>query len=158
MTLDELDNLIQKFNIVETATFQDIDRLRRAGLPFRIVPTKWVFKSKKLATGEFNRRKTRLVACEAVSRFPNVPNTWSPTIALDTLRFVIIVALLTDSKMLSLDISAAYLRGKPDPEEEPVFLRLPPGLDDMHEEIKSRNEHIDPEFVDKLLYLSLIHI
>ena len=83
-----------------------------------------------LANGAFNRLKARLVACEAVGRF-NVDNKWSPTITMDSVRLIFVIAALNQCELLSLDVSGAYLRGKRRSSFAPVFLRLPPGLDDL---------------------------
>ena len=110
---DEFMQVAEKFGVLEPPSTGDIRTLRQAGAMYRTVHTKIVYATKYLASGLFNRRKCRLVACETVKQFPNLKNTWSPTGALDTSRFVCIIALLHCCEVLTLDVSGAYLMGSP---------------------------------------------
>jgi len=126
--LDELLQLFDVFHAFTPVTLAEAQAAKAFNPDTRFIPTKWVWVSKFLASGDFNRLKARLVACEAVGRFL-VDNKWSPTIAMDSPRLIFVIAAINQCEVLSLDVSGAYLRGKRRSTAAPVFLRLPPGLD-----------------------------
>ena len=84
----------------------------------------WVLCEKFHADGSFNRTKARLVACENNSKY-TVPDTWSPTVALSSVRLILDIAAHYGAHLLELDVSGAYLLGKRSSRSR-VFLRLPP--------------------------------
>lgn len=93
----------------------------------RIFPSMWVLVSKYHADGTFNRTRGRLVACENATKY-QVPNTWSPTVSLATVRLLLDIAAHHGAHILELDVSSAYLLGER-PTRARVFARLPPNLD-----------------------------
>jgi hypothetical protein len=130
--LDELLQLFDTFHTFSPVPLSDVRAHQRTHPNTRVIPTKWVWVTKHLASGEFNRHKARLVACEAVNRF-NVENKWSPTIAMDSARLIFVIAAINQCELLSLDVSGAYLRGRRRASSDPVYLRLPPGLDSLRD-------------------------
>jgi hypothetical protein len=124
--LAELYQLLDKYKTFRPATRADMAADRRAGRTVRIVPMKWVlvYKFNGLI---FNRRKARLVAAEAKGRF-DVPDTWSPTVAQDSVRLLFVLAAINRMKVVSLDVAGAYLLGERKKSEDAVYLRLPQGL------------------------------
>ena len=68
----------------------------------RLMPSKWVLVSKYKADGSFNRTKGRLVACEAASRY-YVPDTWSPTVGLSSVRLLLDIAAAHGAHILTLE-------------------------------------------------------
>ena len=128
--LDELIQLIDTFSAFTPVLARDVKQEQRNDDKIRVIPTKWVWLTKFLATGDFNRLKARMVACEAVGRFM-VDNKWSPTIGMDSARLIFVLAALNECELLSLDVSGAYLRGKRRADSANVYLRLPQGLEDV---------------------------
>jgi len=126
--LDELLQLFDTFHTFSPVLLSEVREQQKLHPNTRVIPTKWVWVTKHLASGVFNRHKARLVACEAVARY-NVENKWSPTIAMDSARLIFVIAAINQCEVLSLDVSGAYLRGRRRANADPVFLRLPPGLD-----------------------------
>jgi len=126
--LDELLQLFDTFHAFTPVPLSEVQAAQRRQTDTRVIPTKWVWVSKFLATGAFNRLKARLVACEAVGRY-TVENKWSPTISMDSARLIFVIAAINHCEVLSLDVSGAYLRGRRRATSPPVYLRLPPGLD-----------------------------
>ena len=128
--LDELIQLIDTFSAFTPVLARDVKQEQRNDDKIRVIPTKWVWLTKFLATGDFNRLKARMVACEAAGRFM-VDNKWSPTIGMDSARLIFVLAALNECELLSLDVSGAYLRGKRRADSANVYLRLPQGLEDV---------------------------
>jgi len=134
--LEEITKLMEDFDAFDDITDATVQQALR-DYPVRMIPTKWVLVSKIrediLGQVVAERKKARLVACEATDRF-TVRNTWSPTITIDSVRLLLALAARYCCRILCLDVSSAYLRGKPrGPEDDLVFLRLPPGLDRLFE-------------------------
>ena len=93
---------------------------------------KWVYTVKKHAsTGLYNRHKARLVAAQSLVRY-SVDDKWSPTLSLDTMRLMLVLACLHNADISALDVSGAYLSGKMDPDDAPIFLRKPDGLSQLN--------------------------
>ena len=140
--LAELYQLLDKYKTFYPVPRSAVDDARKAGRTVRIVPMKWVLVYKFNGT-MFNRRKARLVACEAVGRF-QVSDTWSPTVSLDSVRILFVLAAVHRMEVLSLDIAGAYLLGERKEGEDAIFLRLPQGLDAIQAARVSRGESHDP--------------
>ena len=126
--LDELLQLFDVFHAFTPVTLAEAQAAKAFNPDTRFIPTKWVWVSKFLASGDFNRLKARLVACETVGRFL-VDNKWSPTITMDSARLIFVIAAINQCEVLCLGVSGAYLCGKRRSTAAPVFHRLPPGLD-----------------------------
>jgi hypothetical protein len=95
--LDELLQLFDVFHAFTPVTLAEAQAAKASNPDTRFIPTKWVWVTKFLASGDFNRLKARLVACEAVGRFL-VDNKWSPTIAMDSARLIFVVAAINHAK------------------------------------------------------------
>ena len=140
--LAELYQLLDKYKTFYPVPRSAVTEARKAGRVVRIVPMKWVlvYKFNGLT---FNRRKARLVACEAVGRF-HVSDTWSPTVSLDSVRLLFVLAAINAWEVLSLDVAGAYLLGERKVGEDAIFLRLPQGLDALQRARISRGHPHDP--------------
>ena len=124
----EAKQLLDKYKTLRPVTKHVVYEALRADPDFvRIVPSMWVLCEKFHADGSFNRTKARLVACENNSKY-TVPDTWSPTVALSSVRLILDIAAHYGAHLLELDVSGAYLLGKRSSRSR-VFLRLPPNLD-----------------------------
>ena len=55
-----------------------------------------------------------------------------PTLSLDTMRLMLVLACLHNADISALDVSGAYLSGKMDPDDAPIFLRKPDGLSQLN--------------------------
>lgn len=111
-------------HVVHAARAADPDHVR-------LFPSMWVLVSKYHADGSFNRTKGRLVACENNTKY-QVPDTWSPTVSLSSVRLLLDIAAHHGAFILELDVSGAYLKGERKGDRASrarVFARLPPNLD-----------------------------
>ena len=80
-----------------------------------------------------------------------VDGKWSPTIGMDTVRLIFIIAAIHGCELISLDVAGAYLRGKRRRGSSTVYLRLPPDLDNLFEvsgdiRFRYRNAQGEPVF------------
>jgi hypothetical protein len=126
--VSEARQLLDKYKTLRPVTEDDVHEARRSDPDHvRVVPSMWVLVSKYHANGAFDRTKARLVACENNSKF-HVPDTWSPTVALSSVRLLLDIAAHFGAHLLELDVSGAYLLGKRSSRSR-VFVRLPPNLD-----------------------------
>lgn len=93
----------------------------------KVVDTKWVFKLKYLPNGEVDKYKARLVA-KGFSQIQGVNyfDTYSPVVAMDSIRYLINHALNNNLEIHHIDIDTAFLHS---PLTEDVFIRLPDGFD-----------------------------
>ena len=73
----ELIQLIDTFSASTPVLARDVKQEQRNDDKIRVIPTKWVWVPKFLATGDFNRLKARMAAFEAAGRIM-VENKWSP--------------------------------------------------------------------------------
>jgi len=128
--LKQLFDVYKTLRIVPEAEVRAAERANPNG-GVRLVPSKWVLVSKYKADGSFNRTKGRLVGCENAARY-YVPDTWSPTVGLSSVRLLLDIAAAHKAYILTLDVSGAYLKGKRTSRAK-VFARLPPNLDLIRE-------------------------
>ena len=134
VTLDEWNRFYHHFNAMEPVSYdQYLDAKKKWGSKVSPpVPMKWVYTIKKHAsTGLYNRHKARLVAAQSLVRY-SVDDKWSPTLSLDTMRLMLVLACLHNADISALDVSGAYLSGKMDPDDAPIFLRKPDGLSQLN--------------------------
>ena len=89
----------------------------------RPIPTSWVFKTKP------TRLKARLVATQSLKHF-DVPDKFSPTISLATLRFMLAFAVVHNCTIATVDVAGAYLFAHLEPGEE-IYLRTPSHFHDV---------------------------
>jgi hypothetical protein len=100
----------------------------------QILGCRWVYKRKTNKNGEVVRYRARLVAQgfrqrEFDSFDPNA--TFSPVVHKDTLRLFLSVCAAENLSIYQADVKAAFLQA---PLEEKIFLRAPPGYDDVDKE------------------------
>ncbi|KAF7371927.1 polyprotein [Mycena venus] len=94
----------------------------------KAIASKWVWRRKRDATGKVAKHKARLVA-DGSRQIPGIDfhETYSPTIRLETFRFLLALAARYQLKVHGIDVVAAYLNGKL---EETVYMKQPPDFDD----------------------------
>ena len=146
---DEAYQLIDKYKTLEHATIDDVRKAKAAGRTVRVVPSKIVYKRKLNKDGTVDRWKSRWCACEAKGRF-TVENTYSPAISIESVRILMVIAAVNDMDIHTVDVSGAYLVGDRPDDEDVIFLRMPPGLEEVQEERVARGLERDPrlEYTD----------
>lgn len=118
-TVSELTSLIEK------GTFQVIPKVNQSN-----VKTKWVFKRKVDAFGNFLKYKAGLVAKEFLQKFGvDYFDVFSPVTKLSTLRVLLAHAAALDLELRHVDVCTAFLNG--DLTEE-VYIDVPEGLHDLY--------------------------
>jgi hypothetical protein len=92
------------------------------------VKSKYVFKVKTNEKGEIERFKTRLVAKGYTQKEGvDFKETFSPTLRLESLRYLISLAKLNGFQVNHLDVQTAFLNGEL---EEDIFMEIPEGFDE----------------------------
>ena len=135
VALDEWLRFYNYFEAMVPASYDEYIAARRkyGSQVCSPIPMKWVFTVKRHAsTGLYNRHKARLVAAQSLVRY-SIDDKWSPTLSLDTMRLMLVLACLHDADISALDVSGAYLSGKLDPDDPPIFLMKPSGLDQLNQ-------------------------
>jgi hypothetical protein len=90
-----------------------------------LLTAKWVFRVKRLSTGEIERFKARLVARGFQQRFGvDYNETFAPVATYATLRLVLPLAAYFDSELDQIDFSNAFVQAMC---KEEVWLAIPPG-------------------------------
>jgi len=137
---DEVYQIMDEFGTVEHATVDDIAALRADGRTVRVVPSKGVFERKYMSDsdGSLHRHKYRWCACEAVGRY-FVEDTYSPAVSIESIRLLFVLAAVHGMDLCNLDVHGAYLCGERSDDEDVVFIRMPPGMDEVQEEYKLRH-------------------
>jgi len=119
-TVSEVTSLLEK------GTFEVVDIPEDKTL----VDTKWVFKRKVDAFGNFVKMKTRLVAKGFLQRFGvDYFDVFSPVTKLSTLRVLLSLVAALDLELRHVDVRTAFLNGELD---EEVYIKVPEGLQDMY--------------------------
>ncbi|KMQ85397.1 retrovirus-related pol polyprotein from transposon tnt 1-94 [Lasius niger] len=100
----------------------------------KVLDTKWVFKTKRNASGEVERYKARLVArgCKQTHGIDYI-ETYSPVIRYTSIRFLCALAVKYDLRMHQMDVVTAYLHGDLD---EEIYARPPKELLDPGQQEK----------------------
>jgi len=112
-------------SLLEKGTFSVVDKPDRP-----VVSTKWVFKRKFDAFGNFTKYKTRLVAKGFLQKFGvDYCDVFSPVTKLNTLRVLLSHVAALDLELRHVDIKTAFLNGELD---EEVFIAVPEGLHDLY--------------------------
>eukprot|EP00798_Chlamydomonas_sp_ICE-L_P030355 gene30355-biopygen16224 len=111
--------------LLEKGTFRVVDKPDRP-----VVSTKWVFKRKVDAFGNFVKYKARLVAKGFLQKFGvDFTDVFSPVTKLATLRVLLSHVAAFDLELRHVDVRTAFLNG--DLAEE-VYVAVPEGLHDMY--------------------------
>ena len=152
--LDEVLQVLDTYKVLVPATTHDYVKEREAlyregkGRKAVIIPTTVVATRKFHADGTFHRLKVRLCAAQNRKRF-DMGDSWSPTVGLDSVRFILTIASLTKSHLSTYDVSGAYLNGKRSPDDDVIYLRAPPGIQHLNESLKARGMPPDPRLKPK---------
>ena len=89
------------------------------------VGSRWVFKVKYTPTGLIDKFKVRLVAKGYGQTYgADYPDTFSPTIKMDSLRALLAIAAANDWPIEQMDVVSAYLAGVLD---EDIYMTPPDG-------------------------------
>ena len=149
--LDEMLQLFDEYKAVEHATLEDYFRVKRElakegkGRKAFIIPTTVVPTVKRHADGSFHRLKIRICAAQTRKRF-DMGDAWSPTVGMDTVRFLLTIAAMFRCWVSTVDVSGAYLNGRRTDDDDVIFLRTPPGLDKIGPSLEARGLGNDPRF------------
>eukprot|EP00798_Chlamydomonas_sp_ICE-L_P015044 gene15044-biopygen24097 len=112
-------------SLLEKGTFRVVDKPDRP-----VVSTKWVFKRKVDAFGNFVKYKARLVAKGFLQKFGvDFTDVFSPVTKLATLRVLLSHVAALDLELRHVDVRTAFLNG--DLAEE-VYIAVPEGLHVMY--------------------------
>merc|ERR1711965_86501 len=133
VSIEEWDRFYNHFNAMEPISFAQCKELQRQhdNKLEAPCPMKWVYCIKRHASsGLYNRHKARLVVAQSLHRY-SIDDKWSPTLSLDTMRLMLVLACLHDADISAIDVSGAYLSGKLDSSDPPIFMMPPAGLDEM---------------------------
>ena len=92
-----------------------------------IVGSRWTFRVKRDNLGNLDKFKARVVA-QGFSQIPGVDftETYSPTIRLTSIRFILAYACQNNLELKQVDIKGAYLNGRLD--DDDVYMRQPDGF------------------------------
>lgn len=112
-------------SLLEKGTFQVVDKPDRP-----IVKSRWVFKRKVDAFGNFVKHKTRLVAKGFLQKFGiDFTDVFSPVTKLSTLRVLLSHVAALDLELKHVDVRTAFLNGEL---TEEVYIEVPDGLREMY--------------------------
>ena len=90
-----------------------------------IISTKWIFSIKKDSNNKIYKFKARLVARGFRQKYGiDFELTYSPTLNIDGLKFIIALAAKFKWNIFQLDIKAAYLNA---PLDKEIYTTIPPG-------------------------------
>ena len=135
VSIDEWQRFYHHFNAMTPITYNQYQQMREGYSVEQVphpIPLKWVFSVKRHASdGSYNRHKARLCCAQSLTRY-TVDDKWSPTLSLDTMRLMLVLACLHDADIDALDVSGAYLTSKLEPTDAPIFVRRPDGLSEMN--------------------------
>lgn len=112
-------------SLLEKGTFRVVDKPDRP-----IVKSRWVFKRKVDAFGNFLKHKTRLVAKGFLQKFGvDFTDVFSPVTKLSTLRVLLSHVAAFDLDLRHVDVRTAFLNGTL---TEEVYIEVPDGLKDLY--------------------------
>jgi Reverse transcriptase (RNA-dependent DNA polymerase) len=91
-----------------------------------IMSSKWVFKIKRLPSGQISRYKARVVARGFSQQYGvDYYETFAPVVRMESLRILLAIAAIEDLEVHQMDVVTAYLTGVL-PEE--IYMAPPQGL------------------------------
>ena len=92
----------------------------------RALPTKFIFKTKLLPSGELDKHKVRLVAKGFLQQHGvDYEETFSPTFGLDSLRCVLALSLRLGMEVYHIDVKTAFLNSELSYD---IYIKLPEGF------------------------------
>ena len=149
--LDEFLQILDTYKVLVPSTTDDF--IKERGLLLKegkgrqavIIPTTVVATRKYHADGTFHRLKVRLCAAQNRKRF-DMGDAWSPTVGLDSVRFILTIGALTKSYISTYDVSGAYLNGRRSDTDDVIYLRPPPGMEHLNDSLRAQGKSIDPRF------------
>ncbi|KAJ9512279.1 hypothetical protein QJQ45_012940 [Haematococcus lacustris] len=96
----------------------------------RVLPTKWVLKIKRDATGAIEKFKARLVAKGFMQvSSVDVGDVYAPVSKHTTLRALLALAVARDMEVHQIDVEAAFLNGTLQPDEV-IHIQQPEGFEE----------------------------
>lgn len=127
---EEIDSLIEN----ETWTLMKLPPNRKA------IKSKWVFKTKRDASGNTVRHKARLVA-KGYSQRPGIDydETYAPVVRYTSIRLLIALAMKFKLKIHQMDAVTAFLQGDL---SEDIYLEQPEGFNDGSDNVCRLNRAI----------------
>jgi Reverse transcriptase (RNA-dependent DNA polymerase) len=99
----------------------------------KIIPTKWVFKTKRGPNGDIIRYKGRVVA-KGYAQVPGLDydETFAPVVKFTTIRTLLALAAHHDLEIHQLDIKTAFLHGEL---KEEIYAQCPQGFEHRPNEV-----------------------
>jgi len=111
--------LSEKESLLENKTWIYVDRKEAKGE--KVMSCKWIFKIK-----EDGRYKARMV-CRGFEQDPDDEDYYSPVVETDTVRTVFAIAAGKKFKIITFDVTTAFLAGEFKPNEK-IFIEIPEGF------------------------------
>ena len=88
----------------------------------KIVPSQWVFCTKRTADGEIKKFKARLALCGNLQEYKG--ETFSPVAAWSTVRLFLIICMILNWVTLTINFSNTFVQSDL-PKSEPVWMKVP---------------------------------
>ena len=123
--LDEMANL-RRFDVFEEVDEDTVLGWNGEQSPF-VTETLWVLKRKRGSNNEITKRKSRCVFNDKRRKDRELIETFSPAIRHTTVKCAIAVSCILKRKRVSFDVTGAYLQGRYETTDKPVYARPPPG-------------------------------
>lgn len=98
----------------------------------KAIGSKWVFKVKYNSDGSIERFKARLVV-QGFSQVPGIDfiETFASTVRRESLRIFMAIATILGFLVHQIDIVGAYLESLLGDNEEPIYMKPPPGINQI---------------------------
>ena len=100
--------------------YEEVERLR----DWKVIDSKWVYKTKRGPTGEIERHKVRLVA-KGFTQVEGIDytETFVPMTKFSTIQILLALAAQLDLEIHQMDVKSAFLNGEI---EEEIYVEIPP--------------------------------